>query len=218
MYAHSLRKWSLKESVLGKIAAACHSRNLKSQDNPNYFSFGQYFDQDPQEGIYGTACASIALYLHEPSNHTELLSECREWLIDQWTRDNSVSKRKCHFHNNYKYAFFLWALYPNLEEFSPDQSHAKYYEEFLARRNTTSKGWSSWENLQDDTHPLQSEYDVYSTAFALFVLRFYEPFRNEQTMGQFDAKATVAKFLHRVEELTREGCPPQEARFLLSNF
>jgi len=138
--------------------------------------WGQYLDPPPRRkhsGIYGTGSGIQALSMSDQHDSTEEIKAAQEWMIEEWTDNNSFTARSGYRLLTYKHAFCLFGLSDRGTAFT---SGARYYnDQFenkvegiynqLWAKRIENKGWGEW-HLESDSDGLELQ----SSALAAMAL------------------------------------------------
>jgi hypothetical protein len=138
--------------------------------------WGQYLDPPPRRkhsGIYGTGSGIQALSMSDQDDSTEKIKAAQEWMIEEWTDDNSFTARSGYRLLTYKRAFCLFGLSDGGTAFTSgarcydDQFEEKVegiYDQLWAKR-IDKKGWGKWHLESDSDRP-----ELQSSALAAMAL------------------------------------------------
>lgn len=168
----------------------------------NQIAWGQFLDYEHstgQTGVYGTAMAVKTLALIDESDASDYTRYGINWLLDNYSNQESVANKKKDWGVVYKYCYFLESLAPNDSEINIDSRFSDYFRGLIDRR-LPENGWGEY---YYSPKYKDSNYSVVATAMALYVLRRYVPFsksrEGKETSLWFCNKVINTANLSRVE-------------------
>ena len=167
-------------------------RDIRGRFNQLYRSsdgregWGQYLNPPTHRnhtGIYGTGSGVQVLSTADSEIINEQIKSGQNWLIHQWSQDDSETKRSGYNFLTYKYAFCLFGLSPHDTVFlSGRQQYDNQYDdtvdeffEGLWERRIGTNGWAKY--CLEEAESL--EPDLQSSAFAALSLLGSQKIRNK---------------------------------------
>jgi hypothetical protein len=152
--------------------------------------WGQYLDPPPMRkhsGIYGTGSGIQVLTMTDRREYAEEIKAAQEWMIEEWTDEDSFTVKSGYRLLTYKHVFCLFGLSDRGSAFT---SGARYYDDQfeddaeeiftnLWEKRIEGTGWGEW-HLESDSSGLELQ----SSALAVMALLGNEDIRQKPEYEQ----------------------------------